>query len=144
MKQVDISEKVAIKREAIAEGFIKLSKNTIELIKEGKIEKGNPLEIAKLSGILASKYTPYLLPLCHLIKIENTSVEVFLEEEGIRVRAKVIAHEKTGVEMEALTTVAIALLNIWDVVKAYEKDERGNYPNTLIKEIKVLQKIKHA
>jgi cyclic pyranopterin phosphate synthase len=84
-----------------------------------------------------------MLALCHPLRIESTKVETKLNRDSIEVTVEVTAHEKTGVEMEALTAVAIALLNIWDVVKAYEKDDKGQYPSTRIEEIRVLRKAKH-
>jgi len=144
IKQVDVSSKPMVRREAVARGFIKLKPETIKMIREGRVEKGDPLQVAKLGGINAVKFTPILLPLCHQLKIDNVAIETRLVDDGVEVLAKVKAFERTGVEMEALTAVSIALLNIWDVVKAYEKDERGQYPETEITEIKVLEKLKEG
>lgn len=144
MHQVDVSEKPVVKREAIAEGYIRLSRSTIELIKSGGIEKGDPLTIAKLGGIIGAKNVPLLLPLCHQLKLEHVDIDanVVEGEDAVRVVARVVAHEKTGVEMEALTAVTVALLNVWDVAKAYEKDELGQYPLTEIYGVRVLRKEK--
>ncbi|MCD6261089.1 MAG: cyclic pyranopterin monophosphate synthase MoaC [Thaumarchaeota archaeon] len=144
IKQVDVSGKPMVRREAVARGFIKLKPETIKMIREGRVEKGDPLQVARLGGINAVKFTPILLPLCHQLKIDNVAIETRLVDDGVEVLAKVKAFERTGVEMEALTAVSIALLNIWDVVKAYEKDERGQYPETEITEIKVLEKLKEG
>jgi len=144
IKQVDVSSKPMVRREAVARGFIKLKPETIKMIREGRVEKGDPLQVARLGGINAVKFTPILLPLCHQLKIDNVAIETRLVDDGVEVLAKVKAFERTGVEMEALTAVSIALLNIWDVVKAYEKDERGQYPETEITEIKVLEKLKEG
>ena len=144
IKQVDVSGKPMVRREAVARGFIKLKPETIRIIREGRVEKGDPLQVARLGGINAVKFTPILLPLCHQLKIDNVAIETRLMDDGIEVLAKVKAFERTGVEMEALTAVSIALLNIWDVVKAYEKDERGQYPETEITEIRVLEKLKEG
>ncbi|RLG09850.1 MAG: cyclic pyranopterin monophosphate synthase MoaC [Thaumarchaeota archaeon] len=144
VRQVDVSDKPMARREAVARGFIKLRSETIKRIKEGKVEKGDPLQVARLGGINAVKFTPILLPLCHQLRIDNASIEARLMDDGVEVIARVKAVERTGVEMEALTAVSIALLNIWDVVKAYEKDERGQYPETEITGIKVLEKLKEA
>jgi len=141
-KVVDISSKGVVLREATAEGFIKLKKETIKLIKENKIEKGDVITTAKVAGILASKRTHELIPMCHPIPIEYIYVDVKVEEEGIRVVSTVKAHYKTGVEMEALTATSVALLTIWDMVKKYEKDEKGQYSTTVINEIRVINKIK--
>lgn len=144
IKQVDVSDKPMVRREAVARGFIKLRPETIKRIRENKVEKGDPLQVARLGGINAVKFTPMLLPLCHQLKIDNVLIETRLMDDGVEVVARVKACERTGVEMEALTAVSIALLNIWDVVKAYEKDERGQYPETEITGIKVLEKLKEA
>jgi len=144
IKQVDVSGKPMVRREAVARGFIKLRPETIKMIREGRVEKGDPLQVARLGGINAVKFTPILLPLCHQLKIDNVTIETRLMDDGVEVLARVKALERTGVEMEALTAVSIALLNIWDVVKAYEKDERGQYPETEITRIKVLEKLKEG
>ncbi|BEP17024.1 cyclic pyranopterin monophosphate synthase MoaC [Pyrofollis japonicus] len=140
---VDISDKKIIYREAEAYGRIRLSEETIKLINEGKIEKGDPLQVAAIAGINAAKLTPYLLPMCHPIEITNVDIRCSIEDEThVGCRAKVKAIARTGVEMEALTAVTIALLNVWDMVKKYEKDEKGLYPRTRIEEIVVSSKIK--
>ena len=144
IRQVDVSGKPMIRREAVARGFIKLRPETVKKIRENKIEKGDPIQVARLGGINAVKFTPILLPLCHQLRIDNVLIETRLMDDGVEVIAKVKAFERTGVEMEALMAVSIALLNIWDVVKAYEKDERGQYPETEITGIKVLEKLKEA
>lgn len=141
-RMVDISSKDVVLREAIAEGFIKLRRETIEKIKRKEIEKGDVITVAKTAGILAAKKTYELIPMCHPIPLEFVNVDINIEEEGLRVIATVKAHYKTGVEMEALTAASVALLTIWDMVKKYEKDENGQYPYTQITEIKVLNKIK--
>ena len=142
IRQVDISSKRVVKRKAIARGFIKLRPETIDRIRSGKVEKGDPLQVARIAGINAAKLTPLLLPLCHPLKLEHVAIDLEIKDDGIEAVATITATEKTGVEMEALTAVSIALLNIWDVVKAYEKDEEGQYPETLIREIKVVEKRK--
>ena len=144
IKQVDVSGKPMVRREAIARGFIKLKPETVRRIREGKVEKGDPFQVARLGGINAVKFTPLLLPLCHQLKIDNVSIETRLMDDGVEVVARVKAFERTGVEMEALTAVSIALLNIWDAIKAYEKDERGQYPETEITGIRVLEKLKEG
>ncbi|ACP35475.1 molybdenum cofactor biosynthesis protein C [Sulfolobus islandicus Y.G.57.14] len=141
-KMVDISPKETILRVAEAEGFIKLKNDTIRRIMENEVEKGNVIAVAKTAGIMAAKKTSELLPLCHLIPLENVDIDIKIENNGIRVRSKVKAHYKTGVEMEALVATSISLLTIWDMVKKYEKDENGKYPYTIIKDIKVIDKIK--
>ena len=142
VKQADISKKPVVFRQATATGRIVLKKKTLELIKKGKLEKGDPLAISKTMAILAVKKTPEMLALCHPLRIENVNVVERAREHSIEVTVTVSAHEKTGVEMEALTAVSVALLNIWDVVKAYEKDGRGQYPATKIEAIRVTEKVK--
>jgi cyclic pyranopterin phosphate synthase len=139
---VDISEKEDVYREAEAEGFIRLKRETIEMIKSGRIEKGDVLNVAKVAGILAAKRTWEIIPLCHNIPLSSINVEMIIENEGIKCKAIVKANYKTGVEMEALTAVSVSLLTIWDMVKKYEKDEGGQYPITEIKEIRVNRKVK--
>lgn len=139
---IDISEKKSIPRIATASGKIRLKKETIEKIKTMKIKKGDALTIAKVSCINAVKKVPDLIPFCHPIPINNVNVDFEIEDEIIKVICSVKSIAKTGVEMEALTGVSAALLNLWDVVKMYEKDNKGQYPSTLINDIKVEEKIK--
>jgi cyclic pyranopterin phosphate synthase len=141
-KQVDISGKSVSLRTATAVGRIRLKPSTVKLIRQGRTEKGDPLSLAKITGIMAAKRTPELLALCHPLRIESTRVETLLQASGVKVTVSVSASEKTGVEMEALTAVSVALLNIWDVVKPYEKDGRGQYPTTQIYGVRVLRKLK--
>ncbi|HZW54744.1 MAG TPA: cyclic pyranopterin monophosphate synthase MoaC [Nitrososphaerales archaeon] len=141
-KMIDISEKPIIRREATAEGTIFLKRSTLKLIATGKIEKGDPFQIATIGAIQAVKSTPQWMMMCHPIPVESTDVEISQAKGSVRVRVKVIAFSKTGVEMEALNGVAAALLNIWDVVKKYEKDEDGQYPLTRIADIHVVEKVK--
>ncbi len=142
VRQADIAKKPVIFRKATASGKIHLKPSTIELIKSGELEKGDALAISKTMAVLAAKQTPDMLALCHPLRIERVEVEEKLLKDGIEVSVTVSAHEKTGVEMEALTAVTVALLNIWDVTKAYEKDAEGQYPSTRIDEIRVLKKVK--
>jgi cyclic pyranopterin phosphate synthase len=144
IRQVDVSGKEIVRREAVARGFIRLRPETIQRIRSGALEKGDPLQVARLSGVNAAKLTSLLLPLCHPLRLEHVEVSLNVVDDGIEAVVRVIAHEKTGVEMEALTAAAIALLNIWDVVKQYEKDESGQYPLTEITSIRVLRKVKEG
>ena len=140
---IDISEKDSILRIATASGKIYLKKETIERIKNKKVKKGDVFTIAKIAAINAVKKVPDLIPLCHPIPISNVDIDFNNEGDNIiRVRCTVKSISKTGVEMEALMGVNIALLNIWDVVKMYEKDSKGQYPITVINEVKVDEKIK--
>lgn len=142
LRQVDISGKQPVRREAIASGKIFLRGETLAAIKEGKVEKGDPIQLARIAGIQAAKLVPTLMPLCHQLRLEHVDVNLNLNENFVEVRARVVAFEKTGVEMEALTAVTVALLNVWDAVKALEKDDSGQYPYTRISDVKVEIKIK--
>jgi len=139
---VDITEKPPLFRRATATGSIRLREATIEAIKSGQVKKGDVLTTARLAAILAVKDTPRLIPLCHPIPITGLDVFFDLEEERVRATVMVTSVGRTGVEMEALTGVGAALLNVWDMVKYLEKDETGNYPETEIEKIRVLQKRK--
>ena len=139
---VDIHAKSPMVRVAVAEGFIKLRKETLKMIAEGKVEKGDVYSVSQVAGILAAKNTPRIIPLCHPIPIEKVDVSFELSEDRLYVRASVKSTAKTGVEMEALTAVSTALLSVWDMVKKYEKDENGQYPYTQIGGIRVLEKTK--
>lgn len=142
---VDVSGKAEIYREAIAEGSIKLKPETIKLIIEGKIAKGDPLYTAKIAGILAAKKTSELVPLCHPLPLTNVEVEAKVSSnETVEAKAVVKTRAQTGVEMEALTAVSVALLTVWDMTKQYEKDVAGQYPNTAIVDIHVVRKLKRA
>ncbi|TFG04935.1 MAG: cyclic pyranopterin monophosphate synthase MoaC [Promethearchaeota archaeon] len=140
---IDISKKDVIIREATASGTIILQKSTITRIRNKEVQKGDVETIARIAGINAIKKVPDLIPLCHPIPITHSSIEFeYKNEQSIKVICMVKSISKTGVEMEALTGVNVALLNIWDLVKMYEKDEQGQYPSTNIKDIKVEKKIK--
>jgi cyclic pyranopterin phosphate synthase len=139
---IDISEKPMVRRQATAEGRIILRKSTMKLLEDGKVEKGDPLAIASVAAIQAVKSTPASLMLCHQVPVEATKVDFSKDEDSVTVRVDVVAQSRTGVEMEALNGVASALLNIWDVVKKYEKDDNGQYPTSRIENIHVVRKIK--
>jgi len=142
IRMIDVSDKEVVHREAEAVGRIKLKKSTVNAIKEGKIKKGDPLTVAEVASIQAVKKTPDLIPLCHPIPITSVSTEYEIGEDVIEARCRVVADYKTGVEMEALTGVTVALLNIWDMVKYLEKDEAGQYPTAVITGIRVTEKRK--
>ena len=143
-KQVDISAKEVVYREATATGRIILKRSTCERIRRRKLEKGDPLALAATTAILAVKSTPGVVALAHPLKVEKTEPRVRLGDGWVEVTVTVAAHEKTGVEMEALTAVSVALLNVWDVVKSYEKDSTGQYPTTRIESIRVESKVKRS
>ena len=145
MAMVDVSGKAEIFREATATGTIRLKPETINLIKEGKIAKGDPLYAAKIAGVLAAKKTSGLVPLCHPLPLTNVEIEAEIKDKTtVEVTATVKAKAQTGVEMEALVATSVALLTIWDMVKQYEKDANGQYPTTAIENIHVVRKFKQV
>jgi len=145
MAMVDISAKPEVFREATATGTITLKAETIRLIKDGKIAKGDPLYTAKIAGILAAKKTSALIPLCHPLPLTNVEVEIrIVGDSKVQVSSTVKTKAQTGVEMEALMATAVSLLTIWDMVKQYEKDELGQYPLTVIEDIRVVKKVKEG
>ena len=139
---VDITDKPPVFRKATACGTIRLKAATIDAIKSGKVKKGDALATARLAAILAVKDTPRLIPMCHPLLITGLDVNFEITENRVRASVTVTSEGKTGVEMEALTGVSAALLNVWDMVKYLEKDETGNYPETVIEEIRVVEKRK--
>ena len=139
---VDVSEKQVVHRTAEAAGRITLKRETLKAIKNGMIKKGNPFPVAEVAGILAAKRTSELIPLCHPIPLTKVDVSFKLAEEYVEARCMVVADYKTGVEMEALTGVSVALLTLWDMVKYLEKDEEGQYPTAKITDIQVVEKRK--
>jgi len=140
---VDITAKPEIHREATAKGQIKLTKETVKLIKDGKIEKGDPLYVARIAGVLAAKKTSSLIPLCHPIPLTDVKVDVRILDDGtVEAESTVKTKAQTGVEMEALVATATALLTVWDMTKKYEKDAEGQYPYTSIQNIRVTRKMK--
>ena len=145
MAMVDVSGKAEIFREATAKGKIRLKPETVNLIRGGKIAKGNPLYTAKIAGVLAAKKTSELVPLCHPLPLTSVEVEAkILDKITVEVTATVKTKAQTGVEMEALTATSVGLLTIWDMVKQYEKDASGQYPTTAIENIHVVRKLKQV
>ena len=142
IKMIDVSGKEIVHREAEALGRINLKPETIGKIRSGDIKKGDPLPAAEIACILAVKKTPDILPLCHPIPITSVDAEFHVADDHIEARCRVTADYKTGVEMEALTGVTVALLTIWDMVKYLEKDTDGQYPSTVITDVKVTEKRK--
>ncbi|VVB93153.1 putative cyclic pyranopterin monophosphate synthase [uncultured archaeon] len=143
-RMVDISDKKEVKRRAVAVGEIQLKPRTIEAIKNKQIEKGAVLETARIASIMAVKQTSLVIPMCHPIPVTGIDVQFKINEDLIIATVEVKTIGKTGVEMEALHGVSMALLTIWDMVKSREKDATGNYPFTIIKSIKVLEKFKEV
>lgn len=144
MGMIDVGEKPIIHRMAETAGTIHLSPKTIEVIKAGGIKKGDPLQAAEITAMNAAKQTHLLIPHCHQIPLDSVSVDFEVSETFIKARCLVKAQARTGVEMEALVGVSLALNTVWDMVKYLEKDENGQYPDTRITDIHVLKKEKET
>lgn len=139
---VDVTEKPDVSREAEARGRIYLRASTLKAIAKGSVVKGNVLATAQIAGTLAVKQTWAMIPLCHPIPIGAVTVSFEQTDEYIEAYCRVKTFGKTGIEMEALTGVSVALLTIWDMVKSAEKDAAGQYPATRITDIRVSEKLK--
>ena len=140
---VDVSDKPEILREAVAVGLIRLRRETVRLIQEEKVIKGDPLHTAEVAGIMAAKKTSELIPHCHPLPLTSVNVDAnLIGNSSVQVRSTVKTKARTGVEMEALTATVVGLLTIWDMVKQYEKDAEGQYPVTVIENIRVEKKVK--
>ncbi len=121
IRMVDISEKEVTRRMARAQGFVRLSPRVLSMIREGKVSKGNPLEVARVAGIMAAKNTSQLIPLCHPLSLSFIDIQFELTTEGIRIESMAVTEGKTGVEMEALTGVTLAALTIYDMCKSADR-----------------------
>jgi cyclic pyranopterin monophosphate synthase len=118
---VDVGDKPVTDREAVARGSITMSRAALAQIRSGAVKKGDPLQAARLAGIMAAKQTSSLIPLCHPLQLSNVKVELTRTARGYTIEARVRTSGQTGVEMEALTAVAVAALTIYDMVKAVDK-----------------------
>ena len=121
VRMVDVSAKPVSAREAVARGRIRMSLEARKLIRAGAIKKGDPLQSARLAGIMAAKRTADLIPLCHPLALTHVDVSLTEEADGYAIEARTRTADRTGVEMEALTAVAVAALTIYDMVKAIDK-----------------------
>jgi cyclic pyranopterin phosphate synthase len=119
---VDVTGRDITVREAIASGRVILSSHVVALLRDGTTPKGDVLSTARIAGIMAAKKTSELIPLCHPIAINKILVELWINDSGVEIRSKVITSDRTGVEMEALTAVAVAGLTIIDMVKALDPE----------------------
>lgn len=140
--QRSVGRKAVVFRRASATGEILLTPATIRAIRNGSVDKGDVLKAAELAGLLAAKRTPELIPHCHPIPLTGISVDLVLGSRGVRASAIVEAYYRTGVEMEALVAVSVALLTVWDMVKYLEKNARGQYPHTRVRDVRVVAKEK--
>lgn len=120
-RMVDVSAKTATRREAVAEGFISIAGDALAAIRDQAVTKGDVIAVARIAGIMAAKRTADLVPLCHPLPIDAVSVDLAIETNGIRATATVATTHGTGVEMEALTAVSVALLTIYDMAKAMDR-----------------------
>lgn len=134
-KMVEVGGKPDQERRAVANGRILLGAHTVKLIMENEMKKGDVLTVAQIAGIQAAKKTPSLIPLCHNIFLSGINVKAEIFENGVEVTAEVISQGKTGVEMEALTAVSVALLTVYDMCKAVDKQ-------MVMEEVKLLSKEK--
>lgn len=132
---VDIGAKMIQQRVARAEGFIKMAPDMVRIVSENAIKKGDVLTVAQLAGITAAKKTSELIPLCHNILLENIKVELQVTDSGVKAESEVRSTGKTGVEMEALTAVSVALLTVYDMCKAVDKE-------MIINDIRLIEKLK--
>jgi cyclic pyranopterin phosphate synthase len=124
VRMVDVTEKAVTVREAVARGRITMSREAVRQIRAGAIKKGDPLQTARLAGIMAAKQTSALIPLCHPIALSHVDVVLEPVKDGYVIEARARTAERTGVEMEALTAVAVAALTIYDMVKAVDRAQR--------------------
>ena len=122
VKMVDVSGKDVTTRAAVASCMVRLSATTVETLRSHENPKGDPLEIARIAGIMAAKKTSELIPLCHQIALSKVNVTAELRDNGVYLEAEARTDAKTGVEMEALTAVTVAALTIYDMCKAVQKD----------------------
>ena len=122
IKMVDVSDKDTTARRAVASAKVLMSRETVRVLQANENPKGNPLEIARIAGIMAAKKTFELIPLCHQINLSKVDVAVEIKDYGVRLEAEAKTSSQTGVEMEALTAVSIAALTVYDMCKAVQKD----------------------
>jgi cyclic pyranopterin phosphate synthase len=134
-RMVDVGEKAVIRRSAVAAGSVRMSPETVKLLRERALPKGDALNTARIAGVMAAKRTPDLIPLCHGLNLTSVDVEFEVGEEGIGIVATTRASDRTGVEMEALTAVSVAALTIYDMCKAVDKA-------MIIGDIRLLEKTK--
>ena len=132
-RMVDVGDKAATRRVAVAEAFVRLSEGTLSLLREGQVKKGDALAVARISGIAAAKKTADLVLLCHPLALSHVAVHAELLPDGVRIEARAETVGPTGVEMEALTAASVAALNLYDMIK---KHERG----AVIEHVRLLEK----
>ena len=136
-RMVDVGKKAVVRRTATAAGRIRMSPETVDLLREKALPKGDALNTARIAGVMAAKRTPDLIPLCHGLNLTSVDVEFEVGEGEIGIVATARASDRTGVEMEALTAVSVAALTIYDMCKAVDKEME-------IGEVRLLQKTKES
>ena len=139
---VDVTGKPQVYREATASGEIVLRPETVQRIRERRVEKGDVEAVASVAAVMAAKEASRIIPLAHPVPITGVDVKFDYDRDRVRVTVTVRTKAETGVEMDALTGLMAALLTVWDMVKQYEKDEGGQYPWTYITNVRVLRKVK--
>jgi len=132
-RMVDVSEKQVSSREAVAAGRVLVSAEVVALLRGAGVPKGDTLAVARLAGIMGAKQTPSLIPLCHPLALSAVTVDLEVDDDAVEIRATVRTADRTGVEMEALTAVAVAGLTVIDMVKAVDK-------RAVITDVRVLTK----
>ena len=143
-RQRPVEGKPLVYRRAVAAGRLRLAPGTLRAIRRGDVAKGDVLGTAEVAGLLAVKRTPELIPHCHPVPVTGSSVELRATPRGVLASAEVSAIYRTGVEMEALVAVTVALLTVWDMVKYLEKDAKGGYPTARLTDVRVVAKEKRA
>ncbi len=141
-EMVDVGSKADSKRRAVARGRIRLQPSTVEAVQENELGKGDVLATARVGAIQAVKHTWETIPMCHQIPVTNVDTSFEVDEDAIDLTVAVETTGKTGCEMEALSGVTTGLNVVWDMVKAAEKDEDGQYPETAIEDVHVVEKVK--
>ncbi|KKC27594.1 cyclic pyranopterin monophosphate synthase MoaC [Sphingomonas sp. SRS2] len=123
-RMVDVSAKAETKRDAVAEGRILIAAAALDAIRAGSVKKGDVLAVARVAGIMAAKKTADLIPLCHPLPISGVTLDLDIEADGIRATARIVTTYTTGIEMEAMTAVSVALLTVYDMAKALDRGMR--------------------
>lgn len=136
-RMVDVGAKVVVRRTATAGGYVLMSPETVDLLREKALPKGDALNTARIAGVMAAKRTPDLIPLCHGLNLTAVDIEFEVAEDRVGITATARVSDRTGVEMEALTAVSVAALTIYDMCKAVDK-------GMVIGEIKLLEKTKEG
>jgi cyclic pyranopterin monophosphate synthase len=136
-RMVDVREKAVVQRTAVAGGIVRMSPETIGLLRKAALPKGDVLNTARIAGVIAAKKTPELIPLCHGLNLTSVDVEFEVGQDRVSITATTRASDRTGVEMEALTAVSVAALTVYDMCKAVDK-------GMVVGEIRLLEKTKES